>query len=121
VVSHAQEVLDVLEFQDRGFRRRPQQKEFDESVKSAAQISRDDPRRMFKDLQKVGEGSSGCVYVGTRVDTGERVAIKATSTSDKTNMKALENEIAMMRMTQHPCIVKYIGSYFCGHELWVRF
>lgn len=119
VIEHAQEVLEVLEFQDRGFRRRPRQKEFDESVKTSAQISREDPRKLFTDLRKVGEGSSGTVYVGTHVVTKERVAIKATSTSDKTNMKALENEIAMMRLTQHPAIVKYIGSYFCGHELWI--
>jgi len=120
VKKHAQEVLDVLEFHT-GAKpaRRPMQKEFDESVKSAAQISRDDPRKLFKDLQKVGEGSSGSVYVGTRVDTREKVAIKATSTSDKTNMKALENEIAMMRLNQHPAIIRYIGSYFCGHELWI--
>lgn len=36
-----------------------------------------------------------------------------------TKLEALENEIAQMSTLQHPNIVKYVGTYSKGQELWI--
>ena len=38
-----------------------------------------------------------------------------------TNIKAIKNEIAMMKSSSHPNIVKYVDSYLNESSLWVFF
>jgi serine/threonine protein kinase len=78
-----------------------------------------DPRKLFAELKKVGEGSSGTVYVGKIVGSDCQVAVKTTSISDKTNITAVQNEIEMMRLSLHENIVRYIDSFFTPDALWI--
>jgi p21-activated kinase 2 len=80
-------------------------------------ISEEDPRQVFVDLEKCGEGSSGTVYSGTYAASGKKVAVKVVSIDE--NSHSLENEVKMMATSRHRCIVDYIGSWKQGDKLWV--
>jgi len=68
------------------------------------------------DYSGVGE-----VFIGTRYDTGEKVAIKKLQTVHKgrDRLPMILNEINVMANSKHPNIVNYIASYSVGDELWV--
>jgi len=80
-----------------------------------------DPEKIFKDLKKIGEGSSGTVYKGWIAATDEKVAIKSIPFKEKTKKEAndIENEIMMQKTTPHPNVVKYKGAFMRENELWV--
>ena len=59
----------------------------------------------MQNLRKVGEGSSGTVYRG-EMDDGKQVAIKSMATGKKTDLPAIENEIAMMKLSKHDKVVE---------------
>ena len=122
VIGNAEAVLDVLEFHDRHFNPdRTQEAAEAESAQLASRAAMlqaadgetptgddddddwlltTDPQTVIKDLKKIGEGSSGSVYLGTRIADGRKVAIKMISAKD-TDMPAIENEIKMMKSTCH--------------------
>jgi hypothetical protein len=80
--------------------------------------STDDPKAIFANLTQVGEGAAGTVYSATKASTGEVVAVKTMKLSKDTE-KLMANEIAIMKTSQHPCIVTYHDSYIVSNELWV--
>jgi len=82
-------------------------------------IDSEDPRKLFTDLRKIGEGSSGSVYMGMNQRTKLKVAIKIMPTNAKTNMKVIQNEIAMMKTSRHKNIVEFVGAYLTEDSLWV--
>ncbi|XP_004347438.1 p21-activated kinase [Capsaspora owczarzaki ATCC 30864] len=84
-----------------------------------ALISKEDPRTLIHDLRKVAEGSSGSVHTGTMVATSKTVAVKQIALTLRTDIKALQNEIAMMSSSRHANIVHYIESYKTSQHLWV--
>lgn len=87
--------------------------------KLADLILKDDPTKLFKSMKKLDEGSSGVVYKGVHVKTRQLCAIKVIHMKKETKIETLENEIAMMESTVHDNIVKYIGSYIHGSDLWI--
>ncbi|KAL6073727.1 Serine/threonine-protein kinase pakA [Balamuthia mandrillaris] len=82
-------------------------------------LSLEDPTILFEDLKKIGEGSSGCVYLGKHKPTATGVAIKVITNTSKTNVASLQNEIAMMASCSHANIVPFFGSYLKEDQLWV--
>lgn len=80
-----------------------------------------DPKELFTNLKKVGEGSSGTVYSGRYVKTGEKVAIKVISYKDqsKREAEAIRNEIFMQRTSPHHNVVQYKAAYMSDGELWI--
>eukprot|EP01104_Vermistella_antarctica_P019635 TRINITY_DN77_c0_g1_i1.p1 TRINITY_DN77_c0_g1~~TRINITY_DN77_c0_g1_i1.p1 ORF type:complete len:429 (+),score=126.33 TRINITY_DN77_c0_g1_i1:186-1472(+) len=143
VIGNAEAVLDVLEFHDRLYNPDNQQEaaESDSSQmhsRAAMLAAADgemaggtpgddddddwllttDPQTVIKDLKKIGEGSSGSVYLGTRIADGRKVAIKMISAKD-TDMPAIENEIKMMKSTCQANVVEYLGTYLRKDKLWV--
>lgn len=82
-------------------------------------FSDEDPEPHFTDLVKIGEGSSGLVYLATQISTGNKVAIKVISNVSQANLSTLENEIAMMSTSQHNNVVGYVGAYMKNNALWV--
>ena len=82
-------------------------------------ISHEDPTKLYEMGDKVGEGSSGLVYIGKRLSDSLRVAIKVRTFDATTEIKHVENEIAMMKVNQHENIVQYIDSYMNGQDLWI--
>eukprot|EP00735_Rhodelphis_limneticus_P009915 TRINITY_DN2890_c7_g1::TRINITY_DN2890_c7_g1_i1::g.5841::m.5841 TRINITY_DN2890_c7_g1::TRINITY_DN2890_c7_g1_i1::g.5841 ORF type:complete len:567 (+),score=55.79,sp/Q55GV3/PAKC_DICDI/46.72/6e-102,Pkinase/PF00069.20/6e-65,Pkinase_Tyr/PF07714.12/6.3e-46,PBD/PF00786.23/3.5e-05,PBD/PF00786.23/1.4e-12,Kinase-like/PF14531.1/0.0039,DUF1341/PF07071.6/0.12,ABC1/PF03109.11/0.27 TRINITY_DN2890_c7_g1_i1:32-1732(+) len=78
----------------------------------------DDPHSKFRNMKKIGEGASGCVYVA-ELEDGTKVAVKTTKMDKTTNLNAITNEIAMMKTSQHKNVIQYYNSYVTGGELWL--
>jgi len=81
-------------------------------------ISLDDPKKLYINAVKVGEGGAGEVFAATSTRTKEKVAIKKMKLKAQ-NLKTIINEIGMMRNCKHDNIVQYYDSYLVADELWV--
>ena len=64
-------------------------------------------------MVKVGEGSFAVVLKGTRKETGETVAVKCIDKSslDEADLKALLQEVQILKELDHPNIVKLYDFY----------
>eukprot|EP01102_Stenamoeba_stenopodia_P007922 TRINITY_DN2234_c0_g1_i1.p1 TRINITY_DN2234_c0_g1~~TRINITY_DN2234_c0_g1_i1.p1 ORF type:complete len:719 (+),score=245.29 TRINITY_DN2234_c0_g1_i1:147-2303(+) len=83
-------------------------------------VSKDDPHKRFTNLKKIGQGTSGAVYVANDSKRGgSQVAVKQMVLSEQPNPDIVINEILVMRDCQHRAIVNYIDSYLVGDVLWV--
>lgn len=81
-------------------------------------IHNKDPKAVFADMKRIGQGASGSVYVATK-HNGNRVAIKKVKPENKTESDALEMEIKMMCCTRHPNLIKCHETYnYAGHH-WI--
>jgi len=80
-----------------------------------------DPTHEFELLDRVGKGAYGHVYKAKQKSDNEIIAIKIMELSlddDKGLQNALK-EISFLSESSHPNIVKYIGSYLKGTDLWL--
>eukprot|EP01090_Pellita_catalonica_P023170 TRINITY_DN9351_c0_g1_i2.p1 TRINITY_DN9351_c0_g1~~TRINITY_DN9351_c0_g1_i2.p1 ORF type:complete len:443 (+),score=75.52 TRINITY_DN9351_c0_g1_i2:145-1473(+) len=94
--------------------------EADKEEEEESLICSADPTKIYEELEKIGEGSSGAVYKGKEKNTQKVVAIKIiTQTQNEGNMKGIENEIRMMASSKHEHIVEYIASHSTEDQLWV--
>jgi len=82
-------------------------------------VSKDDPKRKFKNLRKIGEGASGTVFEAIDVDNNKKVAIKEMELSKQPKQDFIVNEILVMKKSRHPNIVNFIDSYLMKGVLWV--
>ncbi|XP_067949379.1 serine/threonine-protein kinase PAK 1-like [Watersipora subatra] len=82
-------------------------------------VTMGDPNKKYTDLQKIGQGASGTVYIANEVSTGREVAIKQMNLQQQPKKELIINEIIVMRENQNPNIVNYLDSYLVGEELWV--
>jgi len=83
---------------------------------------KDDPKKHFKDLLKVGEGASGTVYLANY--EGERLAVKVIdyntdSPEQKAEASKIDNEIKMMATSRHSNVVEYKESFLHEDKLWI--
>mmetsp|Transcript_75014 Transcript_75014/g.160675 ORF Transcript_75014/g.160675 Transcript_75014/m.160675 type:complete len:562 (-) Transcript_75014:105-1790(-) len=60
---------------------------------------------------KIGEGGFGTVRVGKDKSTGSRVAVKSVKKSAVEEAARLHEEIEIMRLLDHPNIVRFIESF----------
>ncbi|KAF8001982.1 hypothetical protein HF325_002947 [Metschnikowia pulcherrima] len=77
------------------------------------------PKIIYKDLNKIGQGASGGVYIAKTVAENDVVAIKQMNLEQQPKKELIINEILVMKDSQHPNIVNYIDSYLLKGELWV--
>eukprot|EP01100_Stratorugosa_tubuloviscum_P007669 TRINITY_DN316_c0_g2_i1.p1 TRINITY_DN316_c0_g2~~TRINITY_DN316_c0_g2_i1.p1 ORF type:complete len:655 (-),score=405.89 TRINITY_DN316_c0_g2_i1:137-2101(-) len=82
-------------------------------------VSKDDPMVRFANLKKVGQGTSGSVFVASDSRSKQQVAIKQMILDQQPNPQVVINEILLMRDCQHPAIVNFIDSYLVSGTLWV--
>jgi len=82
-------------------------------------VSKDDPKRKFKNLRKIGEGASGTVFEAIDVDSNKKVAVKEMELSKQPKQDFIVNEILVMKKSRHPNIVNFIDSYLMKGVLWV--
>lgn len=76
-------------------------------------------RDLYKDTRKIGEGSTGEVFVARNSKTDELVAIKKMQITAE-NMKLLCAEIEIMRDSRHENIVNFLDSFIVDeNQLWV--
>lgn len=82
-------------------------------------VSRGDPRDNLLDFMKIGEGSTGTVWIATDKTTGRQVAVKKMDLRKQQRRELLFNEVVIMRDYHHPNIVEMYDSFLVGDELWV--
>jgi calcium-dependent protein kinase len=63
------------------------------------------------DSTELGHGHYGRVRVGTRLDSGERFAVKTITKSAVSRMEVLRSEISILRGLDHPNIIKLYEVY----------
>lgn len=63
------------------------------------------------DKKKKGEGSYGAVYAAKNKTSGAAVAVKSMAKSAVKNLEKLKQETTLMRMMDHPNIVKLFESF----------
>jgi len=81
-------------------------------------VSNKDPRKLYKDLTKIGEGAAGEVFSAMSKDK-KKLAVK-TMEITKDNHNMLATEVAMMKTSSHPNIVTYFDSFIVDSKyLWV--
>lgn len=79
-----------------------------------------DPRERFGNYMKIGEGSTGVVFIANDVSADERVvAIKKMDLRKQQRRELLFNEVVIMRDYKHKNIVEMFGSFLVDDELWV--
>ena len=78
-----------------------------------------DPREIYRDLTKIGQGASGGVFTGYQKGTNRLVAIKQMNLEQQPKKDLIINEIIVMKDSSHPNIVNFIDSYLISGELWV--
>jgi p21-activated kinase 1 len=81
--------------------------------------SEGDPRDIYKDLTKIGQGASGGVFTGYERGTNRLVAIKQMNLDQQPKKDLIINEILVMKDSSHPNIVNFIDSFLVTGELWV--
>ncbi|KAK0708356.1 kinase-like domain-containing protein [Lasiosphaeris hirsuta] len=101
-------------------RHRPRQSNGMDVVAALKRIcSEGDPREVYRQFTKIGQGASGGVYTGHEKGTNRLVAIKQMNLEQQPKKDLIINEILVMKESSHPNIVNFIDSYLCGGELWV--
>ncbi|KAI0997970.1 Serine/threonine-protein kinase [Podosphaera aphanis] len=78
-----------------------------------------DPREIYKDLNKIGQGASGGVFTGFERGTNRLVAVKQMNLDQQPKKDLIINEIIVMKESSHPNIVNFIDSFLISGELWV--
>lgn len=81
--------------------------------------SEGDPREIYRDLNKIGQGASGGVFTGYQRGTNRLVAVKQMNLEQQPKKDLIINEIIVMRESSHPNIVNFIDSFLIHGELWV--
>ncbi|XP_028409005.1 mitogen-activated protein kinase kinase kinase kinase 3-like [Dendronephthya gigantea] len=84
-----------------------------------ADISRDNPTKVFDLIQKIGSGTYGDVYKARVIATGELAAVKIVKIEPGDDFDLIQQEIALMQECQHENIVRCIGSYLRKQKLWI--
>jgi len=80
-----------------------------------------DPTHEFELLDRIGKGAYGHVYKAKQKSNNEIIAIKIMELNLEDD-KALQNalkEISFLAESCHPNIVKYVGSFLKGTDLWL--
>lgn len=77
------------------------------------------PTENYFDLQMIGKGASGGVYVAYEGGTNRRVAIKQMNLKQQPKKELIFNEIIVMRASKHKNIVNFLDSYLVNVDLWV--
>lgn len=82
--------------------------------------SEGDPTLLYKDLNKIGQGASGGVYIAHETMNNDRaVAIKQMNLEQQPKKELIINEILVMKGSKHPNIVNFIDSFLVKGDLWV--
>ena len=78
-----------------------------------------DPTKLYRSLDKIGQGASGGVFTAYQVGTNLSVAIKQMNLEQQPKKDLIINEILVMKESRHKNIVNYIDSFLFKGDLWV--
>ncbi|KAG5678831.1 hypothetical protein PVAND_008465 [Polypedilum vanderplanki] len=82
-------------------------------------VSQGDPRENLENFIKIGEGSTGTVWIAMEKSTKRKVAVKKMDLRKQQRRELLFNEVVILRDYHHPNIVETYNSYLVNDELWV--
>jgi serine/threonine protein kinase len=84
-------------------------------------VCKDDPRQLYTDIVKIGEGAAGEVFSALHKAKNSVIAIKQMNlAAQQKNIKLLLTEIDIMKNSNHKNIVHYFDSYIVDEKyLWV--
>lgn len=100
-------------------------------------VSAGDPRENLENFIKIGEGSTGTVWIAMEKNTSEstltanvtfnesdllserKVAVKKMDLRKQQRRELLFNEVVILRDYHHPNIVETYNSFLVNDELWV--
>jgi len=73
----------------------------------------------YQDMEKIGEGAAGEVFIATSNSRKEQVAVKKMLINPE-NLKLLCTEINIMKSSRHPNIVEFIDCFIVdNNKLWI--
>ncbi|KAI9656695.1 MAG: signal transducing kinase of the PAK [Trizodia sp. TS-e1964] len=78
-----------------------------------------DPTKLYRNMNKIGQGASGAVYTAYQVGTNRCVAIKTMNLEQQPKKDLIINEILVMKDSKHKNIVNFMDSFLRQGELWV--
>ncbi|XP_075252137.1 uncharacterized protein LOC142344407 [Convolutriloba macropyga] len=81
--------------------------------------SRKDPKYRFKNLKKIGEGSTFTSYKADDPFLKQTVNIKIMSIRKHARRELIFNEVLVLKEYQHPNIVGFFESYLVDDNLWI--
>ena len=83
-------------------------------------VNSNNPKPLFRIIEKAGQGASGNVYLAEMISEGKKIAIKQMDLNVQPRKELIINEILVMKDSQHKNIVNFLDSYLIGDsELWV--
>lgn len=82
-------------------------------------LSPENPKKMFKFIQKEGKGGFGRVYFAKHRRSGDLIAIKKVDASTEKQDEACRREIFFLELCRAPTIVDYRGAYRVDNEIWI--
>lgn len=77
------------------------------------------PFEKYTKKKHIGQGASGEVFVGTKKETGQIVAIKAMDMAIQPKKETIINEILVLKNASHPNIVNFVDAFFENNTLYV--
>ncbi|XP_023817793.1 serine/threonine-protein kinase TAO1 [Oryzias latipes] len=83
---------------------------------------KEDPEKLFTDLQEIGHGSFGAVYFARDVRTNDVVAIKKMSYLGKQSTEKWQDiikEVKFLRRIKHPNSIEYKGCFLRETTAWL--
>lgn len=83
--------------------------DYDKRVRALSDVVCKDITELYQMGEQLGEGRFSTVHAGTAAGTGKRFALKVVenkSLADEENLEALEQEVRILRMLEHPYVVK---------------
>jgi p21-activated kinase 1 len=82
-------------------------------------VSPQDPKSLYREFNKIGQGASGGVYTAYEVGSGRIVAIKQMNLDRQPKKDLIVNEILVMKESSHKNIVNFLDSFLVKGVLWV--
>ncbi|CAM9413033.1 unnamed protein product [Discosporangium mesarthrocarpum] len=120
-VEHPQAVLDALAFHmdgpsksKGGKQRMPSRESMQKTLAEAVALKAQDPMQYYTNMQKLGQGASGTVFVGVDTRSGEKCALKFCPVAE---LEDLRNEIGMQCLSKHPNIVNFREAFITKTEV----
>ena len=84
-----------------------------------ASLESKNPEDYYEINKKIGEGGSGCVYIGTNKLTTKKYALKAISPKNESEHESILNEITLFALSKHPNILEFFESFEYEKTIWI--
>eukprot|EP00744_Colponema_vietnamica_P014309 GILI01020032.1.p1 GENE.GILI01020032.1~~GILI01020032.1.p1 ORF type:complete len:517 (+),score=109.31 GILI01020032.1:115-1665(+) len=108
-----------IEYHKFGPKPPPKLHEFQSELQTTANFLEADPIAQYDVIKKVGEGASGSVYICKDRATGQQFALKSVKVRKESELQDIRNEIALMKLSEHPNVVRCFETYAFSNALWL--